>query len=238
MAKKVDIKDFVALVTGASSGIGSACCLALARKGCHIAALGLKEEKLKRVTDECKKHGVNAVAIATELHSRESIQGAVDRCVHELGGLNILVNAAGKMVMTDGSLDQWENCLDVNLKSLMAITNLAVPHLEKKEGGAVINVASTAGRHASGHVVPYCASKFGVVGFSLSLFEMLRGRGIRVCTINPGYVDLPMAHGIGPENLAHTKKIQAQDVAHTVVFAAKFPISGCLKEISLSPMGK
>jgi len=97
----------------------------------------------------------------------------------------VVVGTAGKMVMTDGSLDQWENCLDVNLKSLMAITNLAVPHLEKKggwtllllplkdllflititmkmvvimtEGGAVINVASTAGRHASGHVVP-CAS--------------------------------------------------------------------------------
>jgi NAD(P)-dependent dehydrogenase (short-subunit alcohol dehydrogenase family) len=182
MANKTNIKDSVALVTGASSGIGRACCLELARKGCHIGAVARSQDvarfppwprarainsgvccrvscrvvpqKLKEVVEECRKLGVNAAAITADLSSADGAQSAIDACVQKLGGLNILVNAglspprcrfrfhlhnshsffhaAGMWGGTEQPLDDWEKCININLMSLMRLTNLAVPHLEKK----------------------------------------------------------------------------------------------------------
>ncbi|ELR18498.1 clavaldehyde dehydrogenase [Acanthamoeba castellanii str. Neff] len=232
MANKTNIKDLVALVTGASSGIGQACCLELARKGCHIGAVARSEDKLKEVVEECRKLGVNAAAITADLSSADGAQSAIDACVQKLGGLNILINAAGTWGGTEKPLEEWEKCINLNLMSLMRLTNLAVPHLEKKEGGAIINIASISGRMAMGEAAPYCASKYGVVGFSLSMFEALREKGIKVCSIEPGMVNTPMVTG---DRLDRSKMIQPEDIAHTVAFVAKFPMTACPKEIMISP---
>jgi NAD(P)-dependent dehydrogenase (short-subunit alcohol dehydrogenase family) len=145
----------------------------------------------------------------------------------------------------DDPLEEWEKCVNINLTSLMRVTYLALPHLEKKTGGAIINLASDLGREPSGRSVPctppprlsltrtlthahahahahaHCtdaASKHGVVGFSLSMFEAVREKGIKVCSIEPGYVDTPMPSG---DHLDRKKMIRPEDIALTVAFVAK-----------------
>jgi NADP-dependent 3-hydroxy acid dehydrogenase YdfG len=126
-----------------------------------------------------------------------------------------------------------EKCLNVNLLALMKLTRYALPYIEKGTGGAIINIASSEGRDVCQfNHAPYVASKFGVVGFSGSLFEDVREKGIKVCSIEPEHISIPCSVEDDCSDIG--KMIQPEDIAKTVVFVTEFPATACPTEIYLS----
>jgi len=224
------LSGVVAMVTGASAGIGKAVAIALAEEGCNICALGRNEEKLRGTVDLCKKRGVKAVCFPLSMSETSKLKEAVDFCVRELGGIDILVNASEVGGCSDSSMEYMEKCLNVNLLALMKLTKCALPFIEKGTHGAVINIASSEGRDTCQfNHAPYVASKCGVVGFTGSLFEDVREKGIKVCSIEP---ELFISNGIEGESTE--EMIQPEDVAKAVVFVSEFPPTACPTEIFLS----
>lgn len=227
----------VALVTGASKGIGRAIAVALAKEGAHVGLMGRDQKQLDETAKQCKDFGVDALTVSFDLGGDLSaLRSIVGRVVEGLGGLSILVNNAGVFaggVVGDVSLDQWDKALNTNLRSVMHLTRWALPAIAKSKDGAIINISSIAGKLTSGNAAAYCASKHGVVGFSGALFEDVRDRNIKVCCICPGFVNTPMVNHI--RNLDPSKMIQVEDVAKTVLFVLSFPNTGCPTEIILRP---
>lgn len=230
------LKGAIALVTGASRGIGRAIALGLAEAGCDVAVAARSVEALEEVAGACREKGVRALVLPLDLTELEAIPSAVERCVEELGGLSVLVNNAG--MGGGGAADAtdpevWDRMIDVNVRALMHLTRYALPHIERAEARrGVINIASISGKMSFAGGGGYCATKHAVVGFSHSVFEDVREKGIKVCAICPGYVNTPMVEGRG---LDLAKTIQPEDIARTVRFVLEFPETGCPTEILVRP---
>ena len=183
----------------------------------------------------CRAAGGRALAIPVDVTDREALRGAVDQTVAELGGLHVLVNNAGiyaKGPAQSADLDAFDAVIDVNVKSVMTLTRLALPHLIATGGGAVVNIGSVAGRMTFPEGGAYCASKWALLGYAGAVFEDVREHGVKVCTINSGYTSTGMVAGRG---LDMTRMIQPADIAHAVVFVATFPATACPTEIVIEP---
>ncbi len=225
----------VALITGASRGIGRAIALALAREGVHVALTARSSEALEETVMLCGEQGINALSIIADLSHAEETARIVGTTVAELGGIDILINNAGVFghgAAHDADLEQWDRGIDINLRSLVHLTRHALPHIEKNRHGAVINIASISGKMSHPNAGIYCATKHAVVGFSGSVFEDVREKGIKVCAICPGFVNTDMVAGRG---LVPEKAIQPEDIARTVLFVLRFPDTGCPTEIIVRP---
>ncbi|KAL6077682.1 3-oxoacyl-[acyl-carrier-protein] reductase [Balamuthia mandrillaris] len=235
MQAEVDLRGCTALISGASRGIGRAIAVALAKEGCNVAGMARSVEALRTAMKECEAFGVKTLALPMDLAgaSHDSLGAAIDRCVKELGGLDILVNNAGVLGRTDSSLEEWEKCIEVDLLGVLRVTKLALPHLESSSRRkAIINIGSVSGILKMGGSAPYCAAKHGVVGFTGSLFESVRKNGIKMCCINPGFVNTDMVQS---DSLDSSKMVQPEDVALTALFVIKFPETACPTEIELRP---
>ncbi|UCH48114.1 MAG: SDR family NAD(P)-dependent oxidoreductase [Betaproteobacteria bacterium] len=229
------LKDQVALITGASRGIGKAIAVRLAKQGVSVALVSRNVEALKETAQVCSEFGNPVLTLPCDLANTGSIQNLVSQTTAKLGGLNILVNNAG-VAITDpadsGELEDWDLTIDINLRALMHLTRHALPEIEKASRGAVINIASMAGRRPFGGASAYCATKHGVVGFSHALFEDVRERNIKVSAVCPGYVATEMTSEMG---LAVEKMIQADGVAKAVEFVLTYPDNACPIEIQIMP---
>jgi len=233
----LSIKGSVAFISGANKGIGRAIALRLAREGCSVWCVGRDEASLQSVVEECKKAGVQAFYDALDMTDSVKLEASVSKCVSSLGGINILINNAG--TASPGKLDEewekWLNVLHVDLISLIYLTRLCLPHIEKESAskrGAIINIGSIAGKTKSGNI-PYVTAKHGVDGFSGALFENIREKGIKVTELYPGFVNTDMIAGI--PGLDKFKLIQPDDVAEIVAVAIRFPETSCLTEIEIRP---
>ncbi|RUU52309.1 SDR family NAD(P)-dependent oxidoreductase, partial [Mesorhizobium sp. M2C.T.Ca.TU.009.01.2.1] len=161
----------VALVTGASSGIGEATAAALAAAGAKVAVAARRADRLEALVARIEKAGGVALAIEADIAKASDIVAMVDKVVSEWGRLDILVNNAGVMLLApaaEADLDDWRQMIELNLIGLMATTKAALPHL-KASKGHIVNVSSVAGRVANPGATGYAATKFGVVAFSESL---------------------------------------------------------------------
>jgi NAD(P)-dependent dehydrogenase (short-subunit alcohol dehydrogenase family) len=193
----------VALVTGASSGIGRATARLLAESGARVLATGRNRTALEALAAESAAHGVSIVTRSGDVTSEDFRSALVGDTVETLGGIDVLVNAAGIIAMGDWektSLEDWDRMLDVNLRAVFALTKLAIPHLTTSRG-AIVNVSS----------VTYCVSKAAVDQLTRCLALELAPRGIRVNAVNPGVVrtNLHRASGMEEERygvfLEHSK---------------------------------
>jgi len=225
----------VALVTGASSGIGRASALALAAQGAKVAVCARRIDKLEAVVAEIKKSGNEAIAIQMDVKKPEEIINAVAKTVTIFGRLDILLNDAGiatgapLLQLTD---EQWDETLTVNLKAYFWMTKAAVPEMIKNKWGRVINISSIAsGGVAVGFpgVSNYCASKGGVVGLTESLAGELAPMGITVNAIGPGIIETEMTQSIkdNPQQAEGMKMHiplkrfgKAEEIAAAVVYLA------------------
>jgi NADP-dependent 3-hydroxy acid dehydrogenase YdfG len=161
----------VALVTGASSGIGEATALALAAAGAKVAVAARRADRLEALAARIQKAGGTALRIEADVTSAGDVTAMVDKVVSEWGRLDILVNNAGVMLLSlaaEATLDDWRRMVELNLLALMGVTKAALAHL-KAAKGHIVNVSSVAGRVANPGASGYAATKFGVVGFSESL---------------------------------------------------------------------
>jgi NADP-dependent 3-hydroxy acid dehydrogenase YdfG len=227
-----DLEGRVALVTGASRGIGAATSRLLAQAGARVALLSRKGDDL----------GIDgALGLAGDVSSREHVEAAVAEAVERLGGLDILVNNAG--VATYGpflDLDPQdiEEMVDVNLKGTLYATRAALPHLLESDAADVVMLASVAGLRGFPNEAVYCASKFGQLGFARALDHELREHGVRVTNLCPGGVATDFAIGRGRTEDMTEGMMSADDVAETVLFAVTRPRGHRVLTLSYRPMSE
>ena len=225
----------VALVTGASRGIGRAVAVALSEAGCDVAVLARSVEALEETATLCRSAGPRALAVPVDVTDREALTAAVAQTVDTLGGLHVLVNNAGiyaKSPAQSADLAAFDAVIDVNVKSVMALTRLALPHLIASGRGVVVNIGSVAGRMTFPEGGAYCASKWALLGYAGAVFQDVREHGVKVCTICPGYTNTGMVAGRG---LDMSLMIQPADLARAVLFVATFPATACPTEIVIEP---
>jgi NADP-dependent 3-hydroxy acid dehydrogenase YdfG len=235
----------VALVTGASSGIGEATALALAIAGAKIAIAARRADRLSALAKSIGDAGGQALEIVADVTKTGDITRMIDTVVEEFGRLDILVNNAGVMLLSpaaEASSDDWRRMVELNLIALMELTKAALPHL-KASKGHIVNVASVAGRVANPGASGYAATKFGVVGFSESLRREVYADKVRVTVIEPGmvatelgdHITNPRAKASLEQRRATMEPLLAEDVAAAVVYAVTQPARVNVNEILLRP---
>src|SRR3984957_20917542 len=188
----------VALVTGASSGIGAATAVALARRGAAVALVARRRERLDALANEIRDGGGIALAIEADISDRQQAEAAVQRTVAELGRLDTLVNNAGIMLLGPAlgtPIGEWEQMVDVNVRGVLNVTHAALPHLVRaaedspRRVADLVTISSTAGRVARPASSVYNLTKFGVIAFSEALRQELLAKRVRVSVVEPGTVD-------------------------------------------------
>ncbi len=206
--KPLPLAGRVALITGASGGIGQATARELARQGANVVLAARRADLLDAFASELSASGVEALSVPTDLTDSTQIESLVERALERFGKIDILVNNAG--IGTPRSLakttpDAIRRELEVNLVGAILLTRAVLPGMLERRRGAIISIASVAGHVA---VEPlYSATKFGIRGFSYALRRQLRGSGVTVSVVSPGFIRTPMTRGNklpmpGPEVVA------------------------------------
>jgi NADP-dependent 3-hydroxy acid dehydrogenase YdfG len=240
----------VALVTGASSGIGEATALALAEEGAAVALVARRRDKLEALAEKIGGPG-KALVIEADVTDPAQAQAAVETTVQELGRLDTLVNNAGVMLLgpiVGAPVEEWQRMVQLNLLGLLYCTHAALPHLLEAAGSGprsvadVVNVSSTAGRVARANSGVYNATKFGVGAFSESLRQEVTARHVRVTIIEPGATATELAFHNRQEILEEMAKtfggieiMQAGDIANSIRYAVTQPRHVAVNEILIRP---
>lgn len=235
-----------ALVTGATSGLGRAVAVRLASAGFAVAAVGRSERGLAETAEQVEACGVHAVPLQADLADTASLESLVDDAARELGGLSVVVNAAGTDVPGPAeklTLEEWNQVLAVNLTAPFALARAAMPHLRRRGGGLVVNVSSVAGRRGWANASAYCATKFALTGLTQSLAAEGRDDGIRVCILYPGAMSTNWGT-FDPAERDGADRPVADDrdaldpavVADLIAWMATSPGRPVLNEVTMTPL--
>lgn len=226
----------VALVTGAGGGIGKAVARSLARAGCHVILSSRTIAQIEEVEREIRREGGSATVVGADLTDDDAIAYLVDESRRACGAVDILVNNAGwgkRATVVKARIEDWDQTFRLNLRAPMILAQRFLPAMIEKGEGAVINVGSVSGKSGEANGAAYSASKFGLIGFTQSLYEEVREHGIKVAVILPGFVDTPMIPPV--KHLDRSKMIQADDVAQSVLYILSSPPTACPVEITIRP---
>jgi NADP-dependent 3-hydroxy acid dehydrogenase YdfG len=243
------LEGTVALVTGASSGIGRATALRLARAGAKVSLVARGADQLAEVAKEIRDAGGSAIAIEANLTSAETASSVVARTVAELGRLDTLVNAAGVMLngpSIESPLKDWDQMIDVNLRGLLYITKGALPHLVAAVADSprkvvdVVNISSVAGRVAAAQVAVYNATKFAVTAATESLRQEFTRQSVRFSVIEPGATATGLWSQKGQWEgftamFGEVERLHAEDIAEAVAFIVTNPRRVAINEIVVRP---
>ena len=236
----------VALVTGASSGIGEATALALAEAGARVAIAARRRDRLEAVAAKLTELGAEPLILTADLVAEAEAQRVVAATEAHYGRLDILINNAGVMYLepvAEADLGRWRQMLALNVLSLIASTQAALSGMRARREGHIVNVASVAGRVANPNAAAYAATKFGVVGFSEALRREVYIDNIRVSVIEPGMVDTELRDHIGhagskqalSARIGDMRQLRAEDIAQTILFCVSRPAHVCINEVLLRP---
>ena len=196
------LEGTVALVTGASSGIGAATAHSLAAQGATVALLARRRERLEELAGAIRAEGGTAMVVEADITDRQRAEEAVERVVGELGRLDTLVNNAGLMHISpvaDASVDEWDQMLQINVQGLLYVTRAALPHLLKAAEDSprgvadLVSISSTAGRVARPGTAVYNLTKYGLNGFAEALRQEVMQKRVRVSLVEPGTVDTELS---------------------------------------------
>lgn len=226
----------VAIVTGASRGIGKAISILLAQSGSRVVLAARSEPQLKSVSEEISSQNGEALVIPTDLTVDEEMERLVQQTLKEWGSVDVLINNAGfgKVApVVKAKVSDWDETFRVNLRAPMFLSKLVLPTMMERGEGSIINISSVSGKSGQANGSAYSASKFGLIGFTQSLYEEVREYGIRVATICPGFVDTPMIPQM--RRLDRSKMIRPEDIAQTVLFILTSPPTVCPVEITVRP---
>lgn len=235
----------VAIVTGASAGIGRATARALAAAGAHVVVTARRSDRLDSLVAEIHGSGGSATARAADVATLSDVQSVVDATVDQSGRVDILVNNAGIMKIasiTENDVDDWTAMVDVNIKGVLHFLSAVMPHMIERGSGHIVSVGSLAGRRPFPGASVYAATKFAVRALSWGLhLELGSAHGIRVTDIQPGYVstdllsDQPDTLAVWDEAWSGRRTLQAEDIARAVEFAVKSPDHVSVSEILVRP---
>ena len=228
----------VAVVTGSSKGIGYAIAEALVRAGASVTVSARHAEEVSGAAARLNALGKGrASGIPCDVRSPEAVAGLIGRTVAEFGGLDILVNNAGVghfVPVADLSIERWRQTIETNLSGAFYCCREAIPHLRRRGGGWIINIASLAGKNPIAGGTAYNASKFGLVGFSEALLLDVRHDNIRVSCIMPGSVATHFDDHVPDE--ADAWKIQPEDIAQVVTDLLEVPGRTMPSRVEIRPM--
>ena len=231
----------VALITGASSGIGLAIARSFLNEGSDLVVVARRSERLQELANEAQKSGRRCAVVAGDVREEETAIRAVSTAVQQMGKLDILVNNAGIGRYGDlitMSVDDYDAMMNTNMRSTFLFARHAVPVLLERGAGTIITIASMAGVMGFARESAYCASKFAQVGFTQALDRELRPHGIKVGVVCPGGVKTEFAIGTGrtEEGVAASDMLEAEDVAEATLLMATQPLRGRITEIRMRPM--
>ncbi len=245
------LEGTVALVTGASSGIGEAMGRALAGLGAAVVLVARRKERLDRLAAEISAQGGKAIAFEADVTERAQAEGAVRHAVETLGRLDTVINNAGVMLLgpiVDAPVEEWERMVHLNLLGLLYTAHAALPHLLKAARGEprrvadLVNISSVAGRVAREGSGVYNLTKHGVGAFSESLRQEVTGRHVRVSLVEPGAVSTELASHLRPEiaeqamqRFASIERLEADDIAETIAFIVTRPRRMAVNEVLVRP---
>ena len=237
----------VALVTGASSGIGEAAARTLAAAGAKVALVARRKDRIDALASEL---GDGALSIEADVTQREQAEAAVQRTVDELGRLDIVINNAGVMLLGPveaSPVEDWERMVDVNVKGLLYTARAALPHLvdaaegDPRQVADLVNISSVAGRHANAGSGVYNLTKFGVGAFSEALRQEVTERHVRVSLVEPGAVETELLSHNRPEIIEagrkffDIEKLEAEDIADAIAYVVTRPRRVAVNEILVRP---
>lgn len=230
------LHEKVAVVAGASTGIGHATARALAREGAHLVVAARREDRLRSLCQEIESDGGVVLAVPTDVTDPRAVRRLAERTRTEFGGMDVLVNSAGiadwdNVAILGSDLKQWDHEIETNLLALMSLTRHAA-EIMRDGGGDIVNISSGADRGFAAEYPAYVASKWGVRGFTGSAALALRDTGIRVTLLSPGEVATPMQ----PEaDVRSMRMLDPDDVAEAVIFAVTRPRHVSISEIRINP---
>jgi NADP-dependent 3-hydroxy acid dehydrogenase YdfG len=241
----------VALVTGASSGIGAATARALADQGAAVALVARREERLVQLAQDITRDGGHALVIETDVTDKRQAQAAVARTVAELGRLDTVVNNAGVALLgpvENAPLDEWEQMVRVNVLGTLYMAHAALPHLLKAAADGpryvadLVNVSSRLGRVASANFGVYNLTKFGEVAFSESLRQEVTKRHVRVVAVEPGIVATEIRSHMREEARQQVMQpftgielLAAEDIADAIGYIVMRPRRVAINELLIRP---
>ena len=240
------IEGKVAMVTGASSGIGYATAIALSKAGAKVAIGARRTDKLVKLQDEIIRNGGDVFLQKLDVTQKPNCDLFVQATVKKYGTVDILINNAGLMPLSfvkKLKVDEWDEMINVNIKGVLYCTAAVLPHMLEKQSGHIVNISSVAGRVIFPAGSVYCATKHAVTAFSEGLRQELSPRSnIRVTTIEPGVVATELTNTITDESLKgfveNTKKMEvlkAEDVASAIIFAVQAPNHVNVNEVLIRP---
>lgn len=243
----------VAIITGASSGIGRATAISLAACGCKMVLVARREDRLKELTKEIVAAGGHAVPMVCDIAQRVEVKRMVDRTIETFRGIDLLINNAGVMPlapMAKCRIDDWDYQIDVNLRGLLYCTGYSLPVMLEQKSGHIVNISSVAGRVVFPGAAVYCGTKHAVHAISDGLRSEMAERSrvdgsqIRVTVIAPGVVATELADSIqDAETREGTRKyynsipdpLTSEDIAASILFAAQAPPNVDVSEILIRP---
>ncbi len=242
------IRDKVAIVTGASSGIGYATALALSKAGAKVAAGARRTDRLESLQKEIANNGGEVLIQKLDVTKKADCDAFVDAVIKKWGTVDILVNNAGVMPLSffkNLKVDEWDQMIDVNIKGVLYCTAAVINHMVDKKSGHIINVSSVAGRIVFPAGSVYCATKHAVAAFSEGLRQEFSQRAnIRVTCIEPGEVATELLNTITDKSLEkyvqsakqrEAQQLQSEDIANAILFAIESPPHMNVNEILIRP---
>ena len=241
MSQKLNGK--VAIVTGASAGIGRGSALGLAREGARLVLTARRQDRLEALGAEVRALGSEATIVAGDARQESTARQSIDTALRTFGRLDILINNAGAgnyKNLVDTSAEEYDELMTTNMRSTFLFTRHAVPVMLKQKEGLVLMISSMAGLYGFAGEAVYCATKFAQVGFAQALDKELRTSGIKVGVICPGGVKTEFALGRGrtERNVADSKMLEPSDVASAVLLACTQSPQSRIIEIQMRTMAE
>ena len=240
------LKNKVAIITGASSGIGYATSLTLSKAGIRVAVGARRTERLQELEKQIIKNNGEILVQKTDVTRKSDCDSLVNTIVEKWGKVDILINNAGLMPLSyfkNGKVEEWEQMIDVNIKGVLYCTSAVVPYMVEKKSGHIINISSVAGRivFAGGSV--YCATKHAVAALSEGLRKELSPTyNIRVTCIEPGAVETELLESITDESMTgfiqatkNMETLRSDDIANAILYAIQAPEHVNVNEILIRP---
>lgn len=232
------LKDDIAVITGASRGIGRAIALAFSEKGINLALFGRDKTKLSEVKEDCEKFGSNVLIFSGDVGNEQFVNSSIDEVMNKFGKIDHLINNAGiahfgKFI--DSSLTEFKEQVNTNLYGVYNFTKAVLPDMIRKRSGSIINISSLAGKNGFVGGSLYAATKHGLMGMTKCLMLEVREHNIRVASVCPGSVgtDLILNTALSPLN--PEKILSPSDVAEVVLSILNLPHRALISEVEVRP---
>lgn len=237
------LQNQVAIITGASAGIGQASARALMSEGASLVLTARRKDRLEQLVAEAERLGLKAAFVLGDACEEETARRTVEEAMKSFGRIDILIANVGVgnyKNLVDTSAKEYDEMMDSNMRTTFLFTRHAVPVMIQQRSGLVLLISSMAGVYGFAGEAVYCATKFAQVGFAQGLDKELRPHGIKVGTINPGGVKTEFAIGKGrtEKGVEQSNMLEAQDVAEAVLFACIQPAGSRIIQIQMRTMAE